>query len=173
LGPCLYFLDVPVYRLEREKYYSERTEFVDKTMYPDEDARKHYESHYDSKVRFQDHLETSFGGCWEYNEIIGYIRLHFLGSQIRGEYFAVNAKRIIRTRKKIFTYRTHKLAPEESISFLTSSAEIADAISRYIETCATELPNRYVDRSVFDAVARHVDWLGMAKEFWQNSGSNH
>jgi hypothetical protein len=52
-------------------------------------SRKLLESQRDRKIRFLDHLEMRYGGPWNFNEIIGFIRLHFLGSQIRGEYFAV------------------------------------------------------------------------------------
>ena len=60
----------------------------------------------------EDRLRQSYGGAWEYNEIIGYIRLYFFGTQVRGEYWGVNSKRVVRTRKKTLEYKTWKLAPE-------------------------------------------------------------
>ena len=44
-------------------------------------------------------MHDQFGGAWKYNEIIGYIRLHFLGNQIRGEYWGVKAMCQVRTRR--------------------------------------------------------------------------
>ena len=49
---------------------------------------------------FRDLCTKSYGGPWIFNEIVGYIRLHFMGNQVRGEYFAVQRKRIVRTRRK-------------------------------------------------------------------------
>ncbi len=62
------------------------------------------------KKIYVEHLNNKYGGTWEFNEVIGHIKLHFLGNQIRGEYWKVNAKRIVKTRSKTLEYATHKLA---------------------------------------------------------------
>lgn len=103
-------------------------------------------------------MAKTYGGCWEFNEIIGYIRLHFLGSQVRGEYFSVNKKRIVRTRTKQFEFMTWKLAPEVEIEPPYGTAEILNAIYQYIEDCRHEVRTRYIDTSKLDAIAPFVDW---------------
>ena len=90
-------LDVPVYRLPEAEYYRQREAYVNEAVHPG--------SHAETYMR--DHMSDVFGGCWSFNEIVGYIRLHFLGGQIRGEYFGVAAKRIVRTRRKRFEYKRH------------------------------------------------------------------
>jgi hypothetical protein len=112
-----YFYDVTVYRLDEKTYYSKRAIFIDEALFPkhssDSDAlRKRDNDNPRENMGFRDHLGRIYGGCWRFNETIGFIRLHFLGSQIRGDYFSVVRKRIVRTRTKTFEYRTWKLAPE-------------------------------------------------------------
>lgn len=109
-----YFYDVPVYRLSRERYYKDMEKYIKKHMYPG--SPNHIKMMEDfhrkeptQKLALEDRLRKSYGEAWEYNEIIGYIRLYFFGNQIRGEYWAVNSKRVVRTRKKILEHKTWKL----------------------------------------------------------------
>ena len=48
--------------------------------------KEFYEKNPNNKIFFEEHLSNYFGGIWEYNEIIGYIKLYSIGNQIRGEY---------------------------------------------------------------------------------------
>ncbi len=163
-----YFFDIPVYRLTHDKYYSERDEYIEKILYPKdspyyEQLRIQDEINPTQNDAFKNHLENYYGGCWKFNEIIGYIRLHFLGSQVRGEYFGVNKKRIIRTRKKTVEYKTWKLAPEVDITFPLSQSGILKAIRDYIQDFKKELPNRYIDDSMFETLAEHINWMDFFK----------
>jgi hypothetical protein len=80
-----YFFDVPVYRINEEQYQKEwgnspgnRTLQKNKTLYEHEPA-----------LGMAAHvaLKDQFGGCWQYNQIVGYIKLHTSGLQIRGEFY--------------------------------------------------------------------------------------
>lgn len=162
----VYFYDLPVYRLPREDYYKARDEYIENTLSPP--GTRQAESFHrmaaiepNSVVAWRSHLELSYGGCWEFNEIIGYIRLHFLGAQVRGEYFGSSRKRIVRTRKKLFEYKTWKLAPEVSIEPPQGNDEIVAAVREYIKDCRSELPRRYLDASMFEAVAPYINWVGL------------
>ncbi len=102
-----FFHDVPVYRLSRDRYYKEMDQYIEKSMYrdpqnPDTTMKEFHERKPEMKIQFREHLRNSYGGAWNYNEIIGYIRLYFLGSQIRGEYWETKTKRKVRSRKKVF-----------------------------------------------------------------------
>lgn len=158
-----YFFDLPVYRLKREEYYKQRTAYVDNTLFPPncsftEERRRRDTEDRSENAGIRDHLERSFGGCWEFNEIIGYIRLHFLGSQVRGEYFSVRKKRIVRTRNKTLEFLTWKLAPEVDVEYPHTSENVLHAVRAYINRCKGELPNRFIDTKRFDAIAEFVDW---------------
>lgn len=149
-----YFFDVPVYRLAEHQYYEAREAFVrDNLRAGSEDP--------ELQASFRSHLERSYGGPWQFNEIVGYVRLHFLGSQVRGEYFATSARRIVRTRKKVFWMQTHKLAPEMEIPSGASAEDISTIVSAYLSRCEGELKGRFLDRRMLDAISPHVDWRSL------------
>jgi hypothetical protein len=139
-----YFFDVPVYRIPAVQYNRERDAYI--------------EANLNQNAGIRDHLWNSYGGCWQFNEIIGYIRLHFVGTQVRGEYFGVNGKRIVRTRTLTFAHLTHKLVPEVEIAHPITSASILAAVKVYLDNCKKELPRRYIDTELFEAIANHLDW---------------
>ena len=160
---CRYFYDLPAYRLASDAYYAARDRHIDEVIFRpgtrDEAALRQQEKR-NPRVNdgFRDHLQRAYGGCWEYNEIIGYIRLHFLGAQVRGEYFAVARKRVVRTRNKILEYQTWKLAPEVDIERPYGTQQVLAAIYEYIADCRKKLPKRFIDTSRFDSLAPFVDW---------------
>ena len=163
-----HFIDIPVYRLAPERYYKEMESFIHKTIYPglsdsDEMIRQLHLKNPDREMRLRDHLRTAYGGAWNYNEIIGYIELHFLGTQIRGEYWQMKGKRIQRTRRKESEYRTWKLAPEMDIPDEASNSEIFALIRDYISDCAKELKGRHLDVSRFETIGPHVDWRALLR----------
>src|SRR5690554_2346937 len=109
-----YFLAVPVYRIEESKYYSDMENDFKKSIsktWNDDFCQKNPDLVKSNK----NHHHSSYGGGWEFNEIVGYIKLHFLGTQVRGEYWETIPRRKIRTRRKQFEYKTHKLAAEVEI----------------------------------------------------------
>ena len=163
-----YFLDIPVYRVSKDRYYSEMDSFIQNSMYPgppghDDELRQFHSRNPDQKTAFHEHLRQRYGGAWNYNEIIGYIELHFLGNQIRGEYWQVKAKRIQRTRHKVFEWRTHKLAPELDVPYEALNPQIYALVREYIADCAKELKGRYIDTSKLEVIGPHVDWQALLR----------
>lgn len=161
--PVRYFLDLPVYRITEDRYYSDRAACVDRILFPpgasySEQRRAAEKKNPDSLADIKDHFEKAYGGCWRYNEIIGYIRLHFLGSQVRGEYYGVNGRRIVRTRTRRLEYRTWKLAPEVDISHDATDTDIFAAIMEYVDACRAEVKGRHIDDSQLAALGRYINW---------------
>jgi len=158
------FLDIPVYRLPEAAYYSQREKFAENGIEPmlhglgDQAANSKHKSMIENA---REHLNDVYGGIWRFNEIIGYIRLHFLGSQVRGEYFAVRRKRLARTRHKQFEWVTHKLAPEVEIETPLCDATIEAAVGRYLDDCEREVPRRYIDHSVLDVLKPYIRWYDL------------
>lgn len=90
MSGILFFYDIPVYRLPKDRYGSEQDRHVDRNMYGTlpEDRKSwlaFYESNPDEKANLEYHLRKSFGGPWIFNEVVGYIRLHFSGALVRFE----------------------------------------------------------------------------------------
>lgn len=161
-----YFFDVPIYRISESQYYRERDAYIEGELFPKDSPyvdvlRAADKADPSRNVAISDHFRRSYGGCWQFNEIIGYIRLHFLGSQVRGEYYGVNKKRIVRTRTKTLEYRTWKLAPEVEVPQPITREGVLAAVREYLEDCKKELPKRYIDTEQFDVIAKHVDWRAL------------
>jgi len=165
-----YFYDLPVYRLSSAQYYNKMNQYVTDHMCIGSPSQKKmmedfYHKEPDLKIAEDSRLRKKYGGPWEYNEIIGYIRLHFLGTQIRGEYWAVSAKRITRTRMKLFEYKTHKLAAEIDLHWEPDSSSIFNKILEYIDRCRKELIGRYIDDENLLKIGPYVNW----KSLYENS----
>ncbi len=159
-----YFFDIPVYRLSSEKYYEELDTYKNKHLYDgwnEEDKKlkkQFYEKYPERKANFEEHFFKKFGGQWEFNEIIGYIKLYSVGTQIRGEYFQIDKKRIIKTRKKVFEWKCDKLVPEIAFYEGDTNTVIFDKICNYLEDCRKELKYRYLDLDNFVKIGKYLDW---------------
>ena len=156
-----YFYDVPVYRIAEERYYQERDHYIDKVMNQDELRIAAYKRDTRLADVTRERLIRSFGGCWQFNEIVGYIKLHFLGSQIRGEYYGQVARRLLRSRRKYFEWKTWKIASEIDIPDESNSKEIFNLILQYLKDCKIELPRRYIDAEYLEVIGPHVDWQSL------------
>ncbi|MEI6545123.1 MAG: hypothetical protein WCL60_16530 [Methylococcales bacterium] len=164
-----YFFDIPVYRLPEDRYYRERDKYIEGMIYPEgspfnEAMRTKEAADPHHNIAFRDHLQRTYGGCWRFNEIVGYIRLHFLGSQVRGEYYGVRKQRIVRSRTKTLEHQTWKLAPEIDIPYPHTNDGIFETARNYLEACRKELPGRYVDTELFEVVGKHVNWCDLFAE---------
>lgn len=158
--------DVPVYRLPEKAYYHGMDSYVSRVVgrapiSPEEIISKRN----DPEARFsqfqEGQLRLSYGGPWKYNEIIGFIRIGLARRRVRGEYWAVHAKRIVRTRKKIFAKKASCLAPEVYISESLESSEIYMSVLSYIESCRSQLPKFHIDSSQLEAIGPYVDWKAL------------
>ena len=96
-------------------------------------------------------------GSWEYNEIVGYIKLHFLGDQIMGEYYSSIFKMAVRSRVKVFNYKTYKLASEILI-IDKNNENIYEVINEYIDSCKLLLTGRYIDDRLFRKIGPYINW---------------
>lgn len=156
-----YFMLIPVYRLPEDKYYSQMNEDFERQI-----SKSWGDSFRQENPRLEDnwkrHHRSAYGGDWEFNEIIGYIKLFFMGSQVRGEYWSTKPRRKVRTRKKEFEFKAHKLAAESEIWDKTSEG-ILSAIEEYLARCQKELGSRHVDLREFESLKNHVDWVSVHK----------
>ena len=85
-----------------------------------------------------------------------------MGDQIRGEFWRVKAKRLVRSRKKVFEHNHWKLAPEIHIPLEANNSEIFTLINQYLLDCQTELKKkRYIDSSKLKAIGPYVDWRNL------------
>jgi hypothetical protein len=155
-----YFMLIPVYRLSEDKYMSDMESDFEKKLTWDEEF---CEKNPDMLLNYKGYHHKNYGGVWEFNEIIGYIKLYFYGRQVRGEYWSTLPNRKVRSRRKQFEYKTHKLAAEVGIKQKTSEA-ILEAVEEYLLDCKREIKNRYIDLREFNSLKRHLNWLTFFEE---------
>ncbi|WP_292996588.1 hypothetical protein [Nitrosomonas sp.] len=104
-------------------------------------------------------LSREFGGPWKYNEIIGYLRLYLFGNQIRIEYWQVQVKRIVKSRKKLFGCTSAKVIDEVAVKDLNKNNEIKLAIEAAIKSCEIKFKKRHLDLHHFNLIKDYVDWV--------------
>lgn len=160
-----YFFDLPVYRLARDEYYEKEERIVSDQISYISNSLPGYQIPEITVMGINDRQHKKHGP-WDFNEIIGYIRLFFLGTQIRGEYFSAEKKRNPLSRYKVFTLRALKLAPEITISSFEAATndEIFEIIKEYISDCKNELKNgRVIDDKILMNIGPHIDWRSLLK----------
>jgi hypothetical protein len=159
----VYFHDLPVYRLREEKYHADRDKYVDNFVAQTfQHANPKPKAVKGLRMDIEQHLYEKYGP-WQFNEIIGYVRLYFRGSQILGEYYSVARKRLVLTRCKTLVARTHKLAPEDYVPRGATNEEILQVILDYVDACRKEVPRRYFDDSWLRTIGPFVDWNAIMK----------
>jgi hypothetical protein len=162
------FFDVPVYRLTKEKYESEQRAFIQREMSADgnRNVQEMYRRHPDVKRTTENHLWESYGGSWLFNEIIGFIRLFLLSDQIRGEYFHVKAKKVVRTSRKIFGPLGIEITAPRRIPQKSSNQKIFSHIRNFLSRAQneSELKKYYIDTSVLEYIGPHMNWNALLEE---------
>jgi len=162
------FFDVPVYRLSKEEYELHQNEFIQKELkqcggkYAEEAYRRYPEL----KTETESGLWKNYGGCWLFNEIVGFIRLYFFLSEIRGEYWLTSAKKIVRTRRKVFYPPGTDFGFGERIPPGSSNFEIYRRIEMFLGRIKREkkFKRRYVDKSVLENIGLHINWNKLLEE---------
>lgn len=135
--------ELPIYRLEEDKYYDQFNKYKNNQSSPASDK-------YQLK---------SFGGAWKYNEIIGFLKFYISGNtQIRCVYTDTDAQRKVKARKKYFVEKSDSFCTL-SINVKACNEDIMDVIEQAIEHCRINLPkSRFLDRTLFDQTFRFIDW---------------
>jgi hypothetical protein len=164
----LYFCDVPIYRTTKAKYNEDLKKYIRTNLYRNldltmQEAKAVFKEHPEYEARRICMLEREFGGCWRFNEIVGYIRLFFLGYQIRGELWRVNVKRFVRTRRKTFFHQPG-FRPEVNISIDSSNQEIFDCIVKLLNRVRPRFKGRFVDSSIIEHIGPYIDWNSLLRK---------
>lgn len=162
------FFDVPMYRLTEDEYIAAFERQREKGLGPEGMAtlRKLEQENPDFEARRRELLLDSYGGPWQFNEIVGYIRLVFMGGQVRGHLWMVRKTRIERTRRKTLFFRSLKAAPEIDLPRDASNLQIYEAISEYLGRVQAENPKRYIHTLMFDRIGPFVDWRALREKKW-------
>lgn len=113
--------------------------------------------------------ETFPKRCWDYNHIVGYIRISATRQDIVFDLFLPRPaveRYIWYSPRKAFLYDVHA----NGTHFYTGNMKTNEGIRKATDEMLTwmikdSLPKRYyVDRSGFDNLNRHLDYLGIIRE---------
>ena len=138
--------ELPIYRIDKETYYNEFNAFTEKN-------KMEY-----MPIGSPFYLDL-FGGQWEYNEIIAYMKFYVSGkTQIRVEYHETNKKKKYKTRKKVFIKHNQSFCTR-NISHTLSNEQIIELLEECIQHCRTRLPSkRYLKTDFFDVTFKYTNW---------------
>jgi len=159
-----YIFDIPVYRKSHSEFDAEISTALAKRIehilsHDPERRRLDRETHH----RLHHAVIAESGGPWQFNQIVGWLRLFVEGSKIGCHPWWVNAKRLSRRmRNKRFYLKTTSDVLGIRLRNETSN-EIFDILLKRLSEKAEEPPykNRYVDLAVFRRVGPFIDWRGM------------
>ena len=153
-----HFFEVPIYRCSPEQHLLEteclKARLLEPIQYQKTSNPENFhffEQLFDSRTRY----------TWDFNEIVGYIRLYPLGTQIRGELWFMKAKRLRRGMKK--KLRWIEKAFELNCSPSESNADIGSRVLARVNALENEAPcqGRYIDTLSLSNVASFLDWGGL------------
>jgi hypothetical protein len=160
-----HFFNIPVYRVSAEEFEREREAWIKKELYSVPSVREGFAADpaFEGKTL---NIYRDRYGVWRFNEIIGYICLHFCFAQIIGEWWRVDAKAVRKSRTKRFEYRGWKVVDEIDIPQGSTNQQIYELILEYLARAQKDkhLRRFYVDASVFECIGPHVDWNALLKK---------
>lgn len=175
-----HFFEIPIYYCNEQEYYEHVTKEIKAEF---DSVRSQYDTVYKSAGKttmatdgeIQESVVRNLNKVsWQYNLIIGFIRLFVLGDQMRGEYYFVENKRMsVEVKNKRIRWMG-KFFPEFTIKN-NSNQEIIDKFIKEIEDGKNHLINTmklskkfgfgkiYIDTECFLNIAKFVDWQLLMK----------
>lgn len=157
-GPDHHFFELGIYRCPIEQHTADLARDKQQYLAPLEKTKSVAPESYANAGHW---FNREHWYPWRYNDVIGWLRLYQLGSQIRGELWFVNAKRIVRGAKKRFFY----LGKAFELSFYPSQSEneIRTEVFEELKRVALERPikGRYLDLECFLVAAPMLRWRAL------------
>lgn len=167
-----YFFEIPVYRCSPERFEEETKELFD-VINQQFKHHKRILKVQEMDPKFVNRFRGQYYG-YEYNEVVGWIRLFVSGDQIRGKYFyeaSTNGRnkpkqRLNRNlRKKCFA--DFDKAFELTIDPDLSSSEILDLLIEELQAVNKRVKpfrNRYIELEPLQNIGSFVNWRRLMKK---------
>ena len=155
-----YFFDIAIYRTSREqfdkKYDSEKRRYLDKLQKLSSFASNPVTD--DTRIHDEQHFWENYGCPWQFNQVVGWIRLYILGSQLRGNLCMMKGKRLHRKSHNQIK-RTGKVF-EVDIFPDESSIQIRTRLEQELKRLQKVLykKKRFLNLECFQNLAPCIDW---------------
>jgi len=148
------FLEVPVYRIGPDEH--EEASAAEKRRYIDFGG-----SDKNVRAKLEQFWHEHHWNCWDFNEVVGWIRLFVFCTQLRGETFWAKGQRLTRKGRRRFEWIGK--AVELDIGEHEASQEIFGRLIEELHALRTECPyaGRVIDLTCLKAIGPHVDWRAL------------
>ncbi len=153
-----HFFEIPIYRTSQERFNQECGSNLKRHLEKLQLSAFACEPTPEILLPAQQRFWETYGGPWQYNQVIGWIRLYVLGSQIRGDLWKMTGKRLQRKSRnqinrvgKIFEI---DFTPDESSEEI--HAKIEAELKQVQNGCAKK--KQVLDLQCFRTIATCVDW---------------
>jgi hypothetical protein len=160
-----YIFDIPIYRTTSRKFYSEidviNEKMINKILSISPNMTKLPP---DDEMRIKDHIIQANCGPWQFNQIIGWLRLYIEGSGIGCHFWWVQVKKIYRCiHKKLFRMVTLSDGLGLHLTHHETSDEIYAKLCDRLNSLAREKDNRkyHFDFEVFQRIGPFIDWKSL------------
>ncbi len=151
-----YFFEIPIYRISQGDFDKKYSRDLKKRL--EIFSKFKYDGIEDTVLHATQHFWETYGGPWHYNQVIGWVRLYILGTQIRGELYWMAGKRFSRkTRNQI---RLLGKAFEAHVFPNYSSEQILTRVEQELRRLQKEYhrKGRTMDLECFQVLAASIDW---------------
>jgi hypothetical protein len=159
-----YVFDIPVYLCDKSSYDAKMDKAVEECLTDTFEARGLARTtDIEQLIRIRERARVNFGGRWQYNQIVGWIRLFIEGGGVGGHLWWVNTNLLRRKMRRTFEFRT---ASNALATWLPDDADSGLIFKRTLEAVeglskVPEFKGRYIDLSVFRRVGPFIDWRGL------------
>ena len=156
--------EIPIYSCSQAQFNERITNQVDKHMH----GITNYGNGFWEQQREQE-LHARLGPT-RFNEVIGYIDIHVLGSQVRADYWLSNkAKIVIGTKTKGRITPRGKLFeahfyPKGQLNSIEIFHQFRKSLERVIRDNQL-LKDRHIDFAAFDRCGPYIDWANLIFEY--------
>jgi len=149
---------IPIYRISEEKFYKVIENTLDGLANPNK-FKKLFEDWENKKLEYKNRMSKYLYYLWQFNEVVGWIGIFKLSTQIRGEIYYKYPGRIFQN-SRIKIQWVGKLF-ELNVTGDESNNEIFEMVKSEIEMEVKNtkiLKKRYVDLSSFERFGKYFDW---------------
>ncbi len=157
-----YFFELPVYSMKKDVYKKKMKLKLakEKDLYGVSENLPET----DDAVRS---IRRRIFRSWEYNQIIGYLKLYRLGNRVYADFWKINKSRIpFRLDNKYFEYQF--ISPEWDINLdeLNNSEEIFNKLVEELPNDMREMYSKYyLDLTLLKEIGPYINWFDMINRY--------
>lgn len=162
-----YIFDLPVYRCTKERHDKGKAKLVERhfrTGFDDNGLNR--PTDIETVMRITAHAHDTFGGPWEFNEIVGWVRLFPESYGIGAHVWFTEGKKLTSKMRKHFHLRTRSNSMWTHFPPPVENSEIYQGVLQALKDLAKRDPvdGRVFDLSVFHRIGPYVDWKRLIEE---------